>query len=289
MPNLSYIKNINIEVPDLFDKSATGLAEEDDSVIINFSIMLFPKFAKLSQSLAIDTGMPKLRNNLKGLRRLFMNKFIYQANISLLNPMDAVWNIEEISLPENLNPEGGTHGGQVEANGFYWVTPRFEVTIQTKENAKPEEYANVSYEILKNFNDFLPEIDFLSEILTPDAQKELIAKTPKGRSTEYGDRTGANKYYNDTHGPKSDKFTDTIMGGEADDSEVEDWNGSDYKFGKNKGEEEDFAFDFDEDEAIKKAEALAKAKTKREQTNSATPAPKPVNRPQSSPNISYGK
>ena len=280
MPSLSYIKNIKIEVPDLYNQDAMSSIndENEDVVDITFNIVLYPLFAKLSQVLSIDTGMPALEKNLDRLKRTFMNKFIYQKNISILDPIDSVWMVDETTLPKNLNPEGnaGSASQQIANSGCYWIAPKFSVMIKTKKNTTPEKYANITYEIVKEFNDYLPQIDFLSDILTPDAQKELLASTPKGRSTEYGDRSGEKKYYRDTHGENSDKYSDVVFRGKNDDvagfdtqnSEVDaDFDPTPYTNGKGKGKETaDFDFDLDDDAADKAAQAAAKNASRQKPT-----------------------
>lgn len=279
MPNLKYIKNIKIEVPDLFKKETQTTfgdntvvkdaqgnpretwAEEEttETVDISFNIVLYPKFAKLSQVLSINTGMPALEKGLVKLKRTFMNKFIYQKNINILDPIDSIWTVDESTIPKNLNPEGnaGSAPQQIAANGFYWVAPRIEAVIKAGKAASAEKYKDVAYEILKEFNDYLPSIEFLADILTPEAQQELLMSTPKGRSKEYGDRTGANQYYRDTHGEQSDKHSDLFLGGESPDTEVEDFNMEPYS-SKKKGGVEDFDFNLDDEEADKAASAAAK-------------------------------
>ncbi len=274
MGDLKYIKNIVLDVPDHLKKDVhrnldneivkdNGKARETWSdegttevVTMDFTLPIYPLIAKYGDWLEKVDG---INNELLKLKRVFMNKFIYQQNITLLDPVDSVWNVS--GIPDNVDPEKGAAGAQVEKFGCYVVNANFSVSIFVAKVASPEKYFDVAYSILKNFDAYIPQIDALSSMIDPEAQKELLTNTPKGRKTEYAPRSQKNKdRYKDTHGSeKQDKWTNNVFSGEAGESEVPmDNQGTEGYFDdKNMDVDDDYEFDFDANKADKQAYAGA--------------------------------
>ena len=241
LPDIGSIKDISARVP----------YKKDSNVItLDFKVIVYPKAATMSD-LMVESR--KLNNLFDRLKNSFVNKCIYQEKLRLIDPTGIHWFTD---CSKNNNPQSPSDvlGKQVAAQGFYAFAINVSVIMQAARLAQFDAYQQEIEIMLNAFNDYLHRVDSLSDIMTPDLQKENIEKTPKGRAKSYGTRDGADKYYTDKRQQGlGDKWTDDIFTGSVEDSEV------------GKGGKEEDLFDtgsneFDDDEIDKMATRKAMGK-----------------------------
>lgn len=200
-------KKILVELP--MGNDLTG-------VELNFNLPIYPRAATMANLMIESRKLDKVFQEMKGV---FQRNILHKIASPYLSPMELIW--ETFVEGKNNNPqnEKDATGKQIVAQGFYSVNVKFDVIISLKKRADQETLLAEITKALQLFSTFIEGYDKISDIMTPEAQKGALAMATGGRSTEYNS-VGEDKYYKDKHGEQSDTWTDDILSGEADESEI---------------------------------------------------------------------
>lgn len=208
LPDMTHIKGIT-----------AGLnMENDPTVTLSFKLMVYPKAVSMAD-LMVETK--QLKEFFSRYQRPIINKCFYQQNLTLLDPTGINW---QVNVPLNNNPQSpaDTTAKQIAAQGYYSIPVSFQLVIFIAKIAQPEAYQAEITKMMTAFNDFVPQIDKISDIVTPDLQKSNLTNLVPGRKTTYGKRTGDQAYYKDKRMQGlGDKHTDAVFTGDVEDSEVD--------------------------------------------------------------------
>lgn len=185
---------------------------------LSFVLPVYPTSATMGRLMQESINLDKVFARLKVPFQTTMT----QVGARLLSPANIMFDV--FVDGKNLNPQDpkSAAGKQVKDKGCYAVAATFTLMISLKRRGSTEGFEQETIEILESFSEFVNSSDMLSDVVTPEIQKENLANATGGRSTEYNKEIGqgADKYYKDARTISDDSYTDDLLSGEAGDSEV---------------------------------------------------------------------
>ena len=214
--DIGVFKNVIINIP----KGANSHAIE-----LYFSLPIYPTSATMANLMVESRKLDKVFFDLKNK---FQRNVMYNANLRLLTPVNLNWDVKVGGKNNNPQSPSDATGKQIAQKGYYSVDVDFEIVIFINKKSNDFAYENEVELIMEHFSEFIQNYDVLSDVMTPDVQKGNLASATGGRATSYGDRSGADQYYKDTHGELSDTDTDDFFSGEADESEIKHKNDNEF-------------------------------------------------------------
>ena len=172
MKDLSYIKSIDIIVPEMYKKP--------EKIILSFYIPVYPIGATMSAS---TTSAIRIREKLNRIERAFINSAIYaKGKTNLFNPVGTIW---QVSLKMQSKPGSKQNAG---------VDIYLNTNIENEGTNTWEMFKQGATEILKDLNDMLPDLlGDMASVLTPENQKSSLTAVKglsKSEKAELAHRNG---------------------------------------------------------------------------------------------------
>lgn len=221
--DIGIFKNVIVNIP----KGSSSHAVE-----VSFSLPIYPTSATMANLMVESRRLDKMFLDLKNK---FQRNVMYSANLRLLTPVNLNWDVKVGGKNNNPQSPSDITGKQIAKQGFYSVNVDFEVIIFINKKSNDFAYENEVELIMEHFSEFLQNYNEISDVMSPEIQKENLSTATGGRATNYGDRSGGDKYYKDTHGELSDTDTDDFFTGSADESEIKHTNDNEFYGDSEKG------------------------------------------------------